>query len=377
MSNILIYVIGNPNHHNTLSMVRCYGEAGYMVDLIAVGKGHGCATKSKYLSHVWTVSSVNDIVPLLLSQKVGREYIKVIVCCSDEAACQMDINTDKLKKDFFFFHTEEKGMLIQYMDKKRQVELAKITGFDVPKSIIYNGEKNLLFDSFPCILKPLESVNGGKKIKICDNQESLNKELSHFLNGDKVLVQEFVKREEELVLVGLRTLNGIVIPAYIRKIRDNKGGTTYCEVKKIVSLDTNILNRCKDLVSKIGYVGLFGIELIHANGKYYFIEINLRNDATCYAIAKAGVNLPFLFIKDVIESEPCVSIKKEIEEIYSMVELKDLKFVLKGKVPFFKWINQLINAKCKYYYSSLDKKPFFYATVEILASPFCSIVRKI
>lgn len=368
--NNRIIVIGNANHHNTLSIVRCLGEAGINIELMVIGPPNGCATKSKYVTKIWAVTTKEEIVPQLLQTRTEPTSKTIIICCSDESVHQLDLHKDDLQKDFYFFSTEDQGQLTRYLDKQEQLILAKLIGFNVPLSKVYDGKGIFSFDKFPSLLKPLESINGGKKIKICQNSDEMKKEIESFSKGNSVQVQQFINREKEFVVVGLSTAEGIIIPAYVEKIRDNKGGTTFSIVRRIERLPSTDIDKCRQIINRIGYRGLFGIEMIQSNGKYYFIEVNLRNDATCYAISKAGVNLPLAYVKSSIGDDINKLIHHPIEEIYSMVELKDLKFVLKGKVAPHKWISQMRKSQCKYYYNCEDPNPFKFAIREIVLRPF-------
>ena len=102
------------------------------------------------------------------------------------------------------------------------------------------------------------------------------------------------------------------------------------------------------------YQGLFGIELIRGKHDYYFIEVNLRNDATTYAIAVAGFNLPLAFWK-LCNGENVESImRNEVRQINAMVEFEDFNFVLKRKVSLFRWIREYRLSECKYFHSDTD-----------------------
>ena len=111
------------------------------------------------------------------------------------------------------------------------------------------------------------------------------------------------------------------------------------------------------MIKKIGYEGLWGIECIKQGDKYYFLELNMRNDATTYAMKVAGVNLPFLYLQ-LLENISSPIALNPVRIIDSMVEFNDFNFVLKGKVGLFRWIREYKKAECKYYYSVVDLTPF-------------------
>ena len=361
-----IIVIGNANHHNTLSMVRCLGEAGFHVDLLCQSSMHGCAAKSKYVKQTFLFNSEEELIKLLNENYDDVREKYVIINCDDLSTHILDKHYEELKERFVFFNAGWEGRITEYQDKQVQTILAKKVGCLVPQSIVYSGNGKVRFDYYPCLVKPQESINGGKKILICDSHEEINSKIEQFADGNTVLIQQFISKDYEVVLPGMAWQGEVFIPGYIRKIRDNKGGTTYSEIHPICEMCSELRVQSETLIKEMGYEGLFGIEFIHNDNGFYFIEANLRNDATCYALAKAGANLPVAYAKaakgeDVRE----LLTNCEVRQIRSMVELKDLKFVLKGKVSLWQWLKELREAECLFYYSKDDKKPLLYAILSI------------
>ena len=64
----------------------------------------------------------------------------------------------------------------------------------------------------------------------------------------------------------------------------------------------NIINSISNLIRTIGYVGLFSVEMMHCktDEKFYFTEINLRNDGAESFVTKYGANLPLNHIEDLL-----------------------------------------------------------------------------
>ena len=359
MTHLKIIVIG-VTHHNTLGMVRCLGKAGYGVDYLVLtdGKDDSFVTYSRYVKKAITIKGDDCLLDILLGLKRDASETYVIISCTDGAAHILDVNYEILKEHFHFFNSGESGLMTNYMNKKIQTVLAEKAGLSIPwsKELANVGIEM----AYPCILKPVQSINGGKQIIICKNELEFTKGKSTFDDGVEVLVQEFIKKESEIVVLGVSTQGGISIPGYIQKHREHDGGTTYSSVFDISSLPVNILNGCKKLVSSMHYTGLFGIEFLISGGNYYFVEINLRNDATTYALAVAGVNLPQLYINSLVDAGEYKEIGK-VKHITSIVEYNDFKHRHESGVSFLLWLRQYIGAKCKYYFCLSDPLPFFYA----------------
>lgn len=352
MNNTDVIIIGS-THHNMYSMLRCFGEKGILPIVII----YGC--EDSYIAHSVFCNEVNIVKDELLALQLlidnkekWKEYC--IISCTDAIGSTLDLHFEELSGYYHFFNCGQQGALTGNMNKLYQTKLAKQVGFDVPDSV-----EGLLSEvigcsiNFPRIIKPVESIHGGKQIEICHDENQYKRSLSAFSADEKVIVQEFIEKEYEIVVVGLSVNDNVFVPAYIHKHRDTKGGTTYSTVKPISQLPIDVVEACKSMSSNMQYEGLWGIELIKKNDSYYFVEMNLRNDATTFAINVAGVNLPLMYYqikKGFMADTPSL----QIHEIRSIVEFPDFIHVLKGEVNFFTWWKQFKKAECRYLYSSSD-----------------------
>lgn len=349
-----IIVIGT-NHHNTLSMVRCFGEEGRKVSLYIYGASHSYIANSIYVANVLyfaTASEAIAAIPLDSSNK------PLVIACSDEVSSLMDSQYDVFTQRCHFFNAGKERKITAFMDKQKQLQMAKECGFYVPSSIdvlpndVVSSEIN-----YPCFIKPKASIYGGKNIAICWNKEELREALKKYPPQYNILIQDYIRKDYEIVVLGISVGDKTVIPGFIQKHREEKGGTTYSTVKPISELNDGIVEACKQLINKIEYQGLWGIECIKQQDKYYFLELNMRNDATTYAMKVAGVNLPFLYLK-LIENSNYHIVHNSVKIINSMVEFNDFNFVLKGKVGLFRWIREYRESECKYFFSDNDPNPF-------------------
>ncbi len=347
-----LVIIGS-SHHNTYSMVRCFGESGIKPDVILNGKSDSYILVSQYISDSYISSDAEDALNILQEKYSDA----VVIACTDSIASLMDLHYDELYPRFLFFNCGNSGALTHYMDKMVQTKIASVVGFKVPLSFESIPPEVVNMDlEFPCIVKPLESIHGGKNIQICHSRADLPETMMKFSSSERVLVQEFVEKEYEIVVVGLSFEDKITIPAYIHKHRDNKGGTTYSTVKPIKELSSSIVSSCKRLIEEMKYQGLFGIELLQKGNDFYFIEVNLRNDATTYAIAVAGCNLPLIYW-NCCNQVPDNNSNCFIKQINAMVEYEDFIFVLKRKVGIIKWLREYKQSECKYFQSVADPEP--------------------
>ena len=345
-----VIVLGT-THHNTLGVIRALGESPLHVSsiLMLYGEKESYLSQSKYVNRSVFVENAEGITAILLG--MATEEKQIIIAVTDDASHQLDINAEKLLPHFHFFKTNQQGQLTRFMDKEEQDTIAEQVGLYVPTN--YTPDTV----SYPCLLKPLASIAGGKRVIICNNKEEYHQAITEFPHT-RFQIQQYLQKEEEIVLVGMAVGNEVYIPAYVLKHRELWGGTTYSTVHPIGETDSQLLIQSKNLIKAIGYEGLFGIEFLLCEGKYYFIEVNLRTDATCYAVAVAGANLPLAYVL-AVQGEPIDMIVNEpIQTIDAMVEFRDIEFVLTRKLSPFKWFSQRNRCECLYYKSRVDEKPY-------------------
>lgn len=356
-NNFKIIVVGS-THHNTLGMMRCIGMAGLRADLILIDRRLSYVARSKYVDDISLINNENKIVDLLLSKYSECKSKIIILPCSDKSASILDENYDLLKNRFIFPNAGEQGRLTRFMNKHLQSELARESGLSTPQ--IFNLY-NIL--RYPCLLKPSESINGGKNIQICHDEHQLREAIKCFKDNTALLAQEFIQKDGEVVLLGLSVNGQVIIPGVVIKHRDFKGATLYSEVKSADIIDSSLIDSAKNLIAKMGYEGLFGVEFVRKEDRYFFIEVNLRADATTYSLAIAGVNLPQLYISAIAEGRE-IPETFHVSDIRSIVEFNDLKHRKdNGRIPLRKWLKEYLSAECKYYFNISDLKPFLYAVL--------------
>ena len=351
-------VIGG-THHNTLSMIRSLGMKGVKVDVILEDKHakDSYVSSSIYIKDCHNVENGEDAMDILRTKYPTDQ---TVVVCSDDVASRLDSNTAR------------------FMDKQVQVELAWKVGFDVPQSKVYVIGKGIPdVPCYPCIVKPLESIHGGKRFSVCCDRCELEKVFNEYEANDVVQIQEYIQKDEEIVVDGVSVNGDIIIPGYVLKHRDYLGGTSFSTTYPIGKLSEEICTKIRAMIAEIGYEGLFGVELIRSKEKYYFVEVNLRNDATTYSLAVAGVNLPYIWVLGQQGMDYTIETKGRIKEINSIVEFRDLPFALKGKISLWQWWRDYQSCECKYFYDKNDLKPYRIARNQFFGSLFGKVLKRL
>lgn len=347
-----VIVIG-PDHHNTLGVIRSFGENGIRPHLIVYSKHlyNVFVTKSKYLASINKFSECDaSIIDLLVSVFENRDKPTVIMGTSDEACLLIDSNLNRLKNFICASCRCQQDGITHWMDKHRMNELAKLSGIDVPEGIILQSGEALDIGSvsFPCIVKPIKSTKGNKRdISICKDEKELVNLLTipRNLNND-LLIQEFILAEYEIGIMGCSYYrsNECWIPAVITKMRFFNKSTTYAMIDDITKKAElkNTVERLTKLVNQIGYNGIFDFDLIYCNGTFYFIEMNLRNGAYGYGLSKAGANFPYNWYCEATTGKH--ENHEKVKHSYLMSEFSDFIIARREGVPLLKWFKEYSNS---------------------------------
>lgn len=296
-----------------LCLIRSIAQMEAEIVVVVVGhvKSKPVDCYSKYVSHVYYCKGNNRKKLLeIIKEKCYDENKKTILLpINDFAASVIDQNIDDLKNRFLFPHIHYKqGGVTSWMNKEKQKELAYSLGIDTAYSNIIeisNGKYQLPSGiNYPCFTKTREYVTGYKgTLHRCDNEQSLHEVLRTI--GEKhrhitIMVEDYKSIEKEYAVVGFSDDNQVVIPGVIEITTMAQGSDKGVACQGIVMPITGfeeLLDRFKELMRRIGFVGLFDIDFYLSEGKFYFGEINLRIGGSGYAVIKSGVNLPVMFVK--------------------------------------------------------------------------------
>ncbi|MGI6423717.1 MAG: ATP-grasp domain-containing protein [Tepidanaerobacteraceae bacterium] len=366
-----VIVIGT-DHYNTLGVVRSLGEKGIPIYLILIAQKEAFVNKSKYVTQRWLVdSSEKGILDILIRNFNNEKYKPIIIPTSDFAVKIIDDNLDMLKAKYITPNIKNtQGKITKLMNKKTMNEIAIKSGLTVPKTweIFLNNQYRFPDElTFPCIVKPVCSVEGKKEdIVVCKNQLALKNNLFKLKNSyNRVLIQEYVDGEDAIMvnIAGYIAINRhIILPAIIEKVREyplNTGSTSYAKAVKSSVYVKNV-NKIYGFLSNLGYSGLFDIDFKFAKNKLYFIEINFRNGASGYALTKAGVNLPYLWYLEA-SGLNIDKFKNEIDkDFYFMMEFMDIRHVLNGDVKVITWLKDLIRTRSFLFINLKDMKPLLF-----------------
>ena len=363
-----IIVLGN-DHTNSLGIAQCMGKAGFEVVPFVWGVKSGMLRHSRYVQQICSAKDAQGCVELMLHTfSDENEKIPVIACC-DLAALTLEANKERLKRHFLFEYSLE--FTLEFLAvKEHQVRLAQEAGFSVPKTWVLRNISELPKDIvYPCLIKPLVSSQGAKSdIRVCRSSAELKSNYDGLEYTERVLLQQYIERDYEISILGCGTKKGeVVIPCVENKLTlypKNVGLECLANMQPLT--DEAIIRPIQSLVKRIGYVGVFSVEMMHSkiDGKFYFTEINLRNDGANSFVLKYGVNLPLLHVSDLQDGDlPSFTY---FNPGYYIWEMHHLSSLFHRDISLWQWMKEVRMSKGFLTYFKEDKKPFYWQFI----SPF-------
>lgn len=363
-------VIGN-NHHNTLGVLRSLGEQRVICKLVLTGKENGnFVAYSKYVDQCYSFTEeAHDIIQLINKIAMENEGRAVLFPLSDTLASEIDSKRNQLNENIIAPHAN--GCIEQYLDKYYMASCAERCGICIPRHITQNLDEKIVWNIYPAIVKPLKSKDGRKgDINIVHNINELHKTLHHLklLSYESVLVEEFISSLDSYmveILGNVKKDGSIEIPCIMEKIREypvGAGSTSYArltQVKEHINLDT-----IKNMITTTGYYGLFDIEIMFNEGKFYFIEFNFRNGAPSYALTSAGYNIVYDWYANAI-GEAYNGLLAH-DDYYLMCEHKDVLHVVNKDLSLKKWISDYYRTDVFLMRNRHDKKPQLHFIIPFL-----------
>lgn len=332
--------------------------------------------RSRYAaqSECLEIRSDEDLLNALF--RLRQDLPTPILCASDEAMAIIDRNADLLKADFFFF-TMEKGPSINYwMQKEHLMAAAAKAGFRVPRSWCfrnYDDYRAALPELvFPCLIKPERSCDGSKSdFHICQDKVGLSERLTQlFTRGmTGVIVSEYLKPDTEYTLLGVRLPNArrLVLPGMVHKTlrcnrEDNLGMIIYGCLQ--ADIPSDVMDKVNRMFSEVPYGGLFSFDFIEKDGELIFLEINFRADGNTFMAWRGGVNMPLLWVNDVLGKETAHLPATIGKAVYALLEFPYLKNRRTWNV--FRVLREWLRADVFSIWSRRDPMPFVYKFVYAL-----------
>lgn len=358
------FIILGDGHFNTLGMIRSLGEVGLRPDVVLVGCNHTVVSASKYIRHLHIADTYEAGVDYIISTYSKEREKPFLLTGNDKIISVIDRHYNRLIKGFYFFNAGEEGRINYLLSKKEQNLLAESCGFNVP---IYEevtiGDKPTRVP-YPLITKAIDSTveNWKSQVYVCYNEKELVDAYSK-LKGDRILLQQYIEKENETGFNAL-TVNGgeeTYLPlqlTYYETSETSFGNSIYF----FEPTDVKLCEKVRNFMAKTRYNGIFSIDfLIGKDGKIYFLEVNFRNSAWSYPSTCAGVNLPVLWAKSLLNNKLDVDDVKIKKLPYSVIaDCDELSHALhQGLIKTLKVLKRILECNSCVIWNRKDQAPFW------------------
>lgn len=358
-----VILFGN-NNQNTLGKARSFGDAGFEPILIWVRPRYNLVKHCKYVNHWYNVDTYDEGINLLLD-KFANESSKTLVSVEgDGIIAAMDSKYDTLKKYFIFYNAGSQGRLSYYMKKANLIEAAKEVGLRIPKTEEIRVGDLPRSLSYPVITKAADSFDIGGKLNthICNTPEEL-REAFKSIKSKKIIVQEYVRKKNELMLQGV-SINGgdeVFVPiegSFYRLPKDAYGSFGFFEE---YHEGDKLYNKLKKLLQLVRFSGVFETEfIISENNELFFLEINFRDTMWNHAFTEMGVNLNKIWADSEMAGHlvSCESIIARTKHLF-MHEFVDFNRYVKSKeISLSEWFKDFHRTNTCMEYDRTDIMPF-------------------
>ena len=197
------------------------------------------------------------------------------------------------------------------LDKRKQVEIAIDSGFDVPTTAMAADVSALsAWSVFPCILKgalaarPIGKGLGRGRAFYCQSSEELKASASHETSEDPMILQEWHEGRGYGVF-GYRTSDGVRAWSGHRRVRMMNpagSGSSCCET---FTPSSGIRESVERFLDSSDWRGLFMVELLRdGEERDWFMELNGRSWGSMALARAGGMEYPSWAVLDAIGELP-------------------------------------------------------------------------
>lgn len=355
-------------HYNPLGQIRSLGEMGINPVYISVKRRYEVATKSKYISKLHKVDSVEDGYELLMSEygNFDKDHLPYVIFSDDKSVGFFDLHYEEWKDKFIAFNAGRQGRINEFMDKYNIQQLAKKHGFNVLDSYVLGKDdpipENLWY---PVITKDISPNSGNWKsdVFICNNETEL-KEAFAKIASPTIMIQHFVDKKNEMALEGYTINHGQDLQIVTQMTWKYLIQGYYSPYHDVTMFTDKVMEeKLKAMFKEIGFEGIFEVEfLIDKDGTFYFMETNFRASAWNPTGLVAGMPLAYLWVKGMTNGYILESDRKNFEDFTSMSEIIDYgKRVDGGMISLPEWLADFKRAKCTYIFNDKDINPWIEA----------------
>lgn len=324
-----------------LGVVRSLGMMNIKSILVYSNKNE-IARVSKYVSKAFKCPLWSDYKAIKNFLVKNRKVLKdgILIPTTDFQIETLAIYKKELS-NYYTVPVPDCKIVNAFLDKRETYRIARKAGIDFPFAFypcsIEEALRNLKDMQFPLMIKPRErdkflDIFEKKLFIVNDKRELITKLELCLKNNLKVMITEIIPGPDTRLYEYdfYVDKNGEIITGIGHvKLRQTPPNFGIGRVQKTI-VNKEVEKLTKRFLSHLpGFFGPGQIEfkLDHRDKKYKLIEMNGRLTLQIELFAKAGINFPYLYYQDWINSKSAVS-KNYIENFYWIHLFNDLKNIV-------------------------------------------------
>jgi predicted ATP-grasp superfamily ATP-dependent carboligase len=306
-------LVTDSDERSALAACRALAAAGLEVTAGSSRRVSPAAWSRSVKRHLRLPDPRSDQVGFVdaLARELQRHPQDVLLCSTEAAALAVSPRRDRV--DGLCRHGLPRHEVLEHcLDKREFMKAARAVGLEPPPSVVAgtSDEARAAAETFgfPVIVKPWRSVTGNGATRehagsvIIDDREVLSRTVARF--GLPVIVQER-DATPEIVSVGGVFAGGrllaTVVSHYLRTWPQRAGSASFSET---VEPPSDLLTQVEALLSRLGFDGLFEVELIRRrDGRFAAIDFNPRIYGSMTLAEAAGVNLAAIWCDHLLDGD--------------------------------------------------------------------------
>lgn len=372
-----------------LSVARSLGRKGIEVHGLDSSKQVGMY--SRYVKPIISpnvIEKEREFIDRLID--LGKSLPKpvILLCAHDEYIGAVSRNREELKA-YFRFNIPAGEIVENFLDKRKSYTIAKDCGIECPATYVAENIEDVKIIAnkvrFPCALKPAISHTWrvkfcGKKLISVNSPEELLNHFSEVKNTyPQIMIQELIPGKDDQIYLFYAYFNSkseplaFFIPRKLRQYPIHFGVGCY----NISEMNEDVKNIGFKLLTKIKYTGMGAVELKRDSkeGKFKFMELNMRFIMIGELAIASGVDFPYIMYRDLIgeKVEKTSTFKDGVRLLNLELDLgafwnyrKQKEITLTEYINSFKGIKKLAYT----YFAVDDLRPFMHVHFNFIKAIF-------
>lgn len=301
---------------NGIGLARSFGEKNIKSIILDTAKNF--SFYSKYVTGIICPHPREEKEFINFLIEFGKDFKNkpLIFVTNDHWMIPVSKNQNLLIK-YYEFSMSDWKVIENATDKRYMYKIAEEIGIDIPQTFYLESITKIDEISnnitYPCILKPVVTVNFAEKLGApqrvftLNNKEELQnlskKILISGLDDREIIIQEYIPGDiSDLYTITTYSNKNADIVCYStgHKLRQRPpvAGTI---ISGRVIPEPRLYEPAKKLIKKLNFFGIANTEFKydHRDNKYKLMEINPRPGKWNYSVTASGINMPYLLWQEI------------------------------------------------------------------------------